>query len=42
MKTFKVTGIRYGVWYTILVTTIPECVAMRAAQRGMTEILYVE
>lgn len=42
MQTFNVTGFRYGVLCTITVKTIAECVAMRVAQRGMTEITSIE
>lgn len=42
MRKFNVTGFRYGVYCTITIATIPECVAMRAAERGMTEIIYIE
>lgn len=42
MKQFAVTGFVHGVWCTITVTTIYECVAMRAAQKGMTEITNIE
>lgn len=42
MKNYAVSGFINNVWCTIIVNTIPECVAMRAAQRGMTEITNIE
>lgn len=42
MRTFYVTGFRYGVYCTITIKTTTECVAMRAAGRGMTEITNIE
>ncbi len=43
MKTFKVTGFnKYGVWCTITIKTIAECIPTRAAQLGMTEVTYFE
>ena len=42
MQTFNVTGFRYGVHCTITIKTIAECVTMRAAQQGMTEITHIE
>lgn len=42
MQTFKVTGFIHGVWSTITIKTITDCVAMRAAECGMTEITHIE
>jgi hypothetical protein len=42
MKTYLVTGYRYGIWCTITVHTTPECIATRAAQCGMTDITNIE
>ena len=42
MKTFKVTGFIDGVWRSITIKTIPDCIALRAAERGMTVITNIE
>lgn len=42
MTTFRVTGFIHGVWSTITIKTIHDCVTMRAAERGMTEITHIE
>lgn len=42
MKTFSVTGFRHGAYCTIAIKTIAECIAMRAAECGMTEIMHIE
>jgi hypothetical protein len=42
MKTYKVTGFIHGVWSTITIKTIAECITARAAELGMTEVTYVE
>lgn len=42
MKNFNVTGFIYGVYCTVTIKTIVECVPIRAAEKGMTEILSIE
>lgn len=42
MKKFRVSGYRYGVWCTITISTIYECIALRAAEKGMTTITNIE
>ena len=39
MKVFRITGFtKHGVWTTIEIKTIRECVELRAAERGLVEI----
>ena len=42
MQTYKVTGFINGVWSTITVKTIPDCISLRASERGMTVITNIE
>lgn len=43
MKKFRVTGFsKYGVWSTVEVNTIAECVPIRAAEKGIVEITNIE
>ncbi len=43
MKRFRVTGFsKYGVLGQVEVSTIAECVPMRAAEKGIVEITDVE
>lgn len=43
MKKFRVTGFsKYGIWGEVEVSTIAECIQMRAAEKGITEITNIE
>lgn len=43
MKKFRVAGFsKHGVWGEVEVTTVAECVPMRAAEKGIVEITNVE
>lgn len=42
MKNFLVIGFRFGVYTSMIVNTIKECVELRATQKGFEEIIRVE
>lgn len=42
MKQYKITGFKNSIWSTIIITTISECVQMRATENGFTEITNIE
>lgn len=42
MQKFAVTGFINGVWATITLVTIAECITTRAAAVGMLEITNIE
>lgn len=42
MQKFIVVGFRYGVYTSMVINTIYECVEQRAKERGFTEILRTE
>lgn len=42
MKQYKITGFKNGVWSTMIIKTIPECIQMRAKENGFTEITNTE
>ena len=42
MQTFIITGFtKHGVWATIEIRTIKECINIRAAERGLIDITNV-
>lgn len=42
MKNYLVIGFRFGVYTSMVINTTKECVAMRATQKGFSEILRTE
>lgn len=43
MRKYRVTGFsKYGVWSIVEVKTIPECISMRAVEKGIETITNIE
>lgn len=42
MNNFLVVGFRYGVYCSMIIRTISECVEQRAKEKGFSEILRTE